>query len=242
MRYEQAGTVINDAAVELGLQSVSDPFDSTDPNMVLLCSLLKSSGRALMRDHSWSHLRTTYSFFLTPGITEYALPESYVRIIDNTAWDRTEQRPLRGPIGPELWAELQAAPSSGVVGVSYRIFGGKIHVYPTPAEAVQLAFEYVSRYWVGPSDATTPADALADTVGSSTDMLFFDSLLLVRKLKVLFREAKGFDSSAARADYNETLSGVLGGDGAAPTLRIAGGGSGTRIIGPSNIPETGFGG
>ena len=59
-RWDDAGTIINDAAVEVGLSAVADPFASADPAFVQLCRLLTSAGRELLGMHQWHKFVATH--------------------------------------------------------------------------------------------------------------------------------------------------------------------------------------
>lgn len=66
MGFATAGTIITDAALELGLVASQfpggDPYASTDQNIIQLCAFLKSVGRKLVDARNWTHLRKEYTF------------------------------------------------------------------------------------------------------------------------------------------------------------------------------------
>lgn len=152
--FDTANNIVNDVAVELGLvafnSTSSDVFASTDPNIGQLCQLLKSVGRGLVREAAWSQLRQTYTFSTSSGTARYALPADFDRVLDQTAWNRTNRLPLGGPMSPQLQEFLRAR----LVGVSWNILWttlqGKFHAFPdegnTP-DAYVIAYQYVSGFW-----------------------------------------------------------------------------------------------
>lgn len=241
MAWDNAANIINDAAVELGLIStdIPEPWESTDANIVQLCRLLKSVGQDLLRDYAWTHLQKTYAFETTGGIEAYDLPDDFARVLDQTQWNRTQQMPLLGPVAAQGWQYLKAV---NTVGAGYRLFrivGDQFLLNPIPTGEDQVAYEYVSRYWVRHLDDVEPTDeALLD----GEDTLYFDRRLLVCGVKLAFQRAKGFDATAAKADFDEALARARGADGAAPVLSLNGRGAlGERFVGPRNLPDTGFG-
>lgn len=77
---------------------------------------------------------------------------------------------------------------------------------------------------------------------AGADLLMFDEVLLVAKLKLLWLRVKGFDSTDAERDYNNTLARVVSNDCASPKLSL----NGPKLafdplLGLQNFPITGFG-
>jgi hypothetical protein len=239
--YDNAANIINDAAVELGLYAtdVADPFASTDANVVQLCRLLKSVGQDLARDYQWTHLQTEYLFNTSIGLGVYDLPDAFLRLVDQTSYNRTRQERLDGPLSAQGWQYLQALSASGTVEFWFRVTGSAFRLYPTPTAVFSMALEYISRFWVQHLDDIEPTD---DRLNDGEDVLWFDRRVLVCGVKLAFQRAKGFDTTATKADFDEALARARGGDGAAPVLSLnARGVLAQRLVGPGNLPDTGFG-
>lgn len=221
MAWESANTVVNDAAVELGLISapLADVYASDDTNIVQLRALLKTAGQELVRRHSWSHLDATHVFSTTAGVSSYVLPADFARLAHQTAWNRTRRQPLAGPATPQQWQAVLSGATVVTSAQAFRLAGHRIHLSPTPTAVESISLGYVSTYWVeSPEGAGAPDQ---DAPQESNSFLWFDGRLLSRLLKVKFYEAKGFDSSAFRADYEQALSDALGADGGAAILSLA---------------------
>lgn len=241
MAWDTVANIITDAAVELGLttSAISNPYTSTDPNILRLNHLLKGLGQDLLRDFRWSHLSTRHTFSTANGTASYALPTAFGRIIDGTAWNTSDQRPLLGPVGPADWEYLKAVSNTLSVDSVFRIFGDLFYIHPTPTAIETIAYEYVSRYWVDTGGGSTPDAELPTT---ASDSLFFDRRLLVLGLKLQFRGDKGFEALKADSDFARAYDRAKGGDGAAPVLSLNQRGlSAYRPLGWSNIPDTGYG-
>ena len=241
MAWDTAANIISDAAVELGLATadIPEPFASTDPNIAQLCRLLKSIGQDLVRDFPWSHLQKTNVFTTSVGVEEYQAPDDFARLIDQTEWNRTWRMPLLGPLNAQSWQFLKAWNVLGIAYRYFRVLGDKVLIHNVPTAAEVLAYEYVSRYWVQSFDATEPTQ---EFIGSGEDVLHFDRRLLVCALKLRWKRAKGFDSTAELDDYERALARATGGDGGAPILQVGGRRRGPdRLIDVSNLPDTGYG-
>lgn len=241
MAFDSAANILNDAAVELGLIStdVADPYASTDANIIQLRRLLKGVGQDLARDHQWSHLQKEHTFTTSNNIFGYALPDDFLRLIDQTQYNRTRQERLDGPLSAQGWQYLKALTASGTVEFWFRVKGLEFFLHPTPSASFTMALEYVSSWWVRPADEVTPS---LDSPTQASNLLCFDRRLLVCGVKLAFQRAKGFDTTAAQADFDEALARARGGDGAAPVLSLnARGVLAQRLVGPGNLPDTGYG-
>ena len=100
--FETAEQIRNDAAIELGLTTSdsSDPFASTDQNMVQLCRLITGVGRDLVKVRQWTHLQKSTTISTSNGDNDYDLPDDFDRYINGSGWNRTTDLPLVGPLSP----------------------------------------------------------------------------------------------------------------------------------------------
>lgn len=238
MSFTTAGSIVNECAIELGLltSSVADPYSSMDSNLVMLRQLLKSAGRELARTGSWSHLRLTHTFSTVAGTTLYTAPTGFLRLVDQTAWNRTTQVPLGGPVSPQGWQLFKAQAAGGVVDLYFRLRGAVVEVHPTPTTAQEVAFEYMTGQWVAADSGLVPA---SDAPTATGNYCLFDSHLLTRKVLLAFLRRRGFDSTAAQQDYDAAYEAVTSGDSAAPVLSLIGGTLRLgRLLDCANVPET----
>lgn len=237
--FSTADDIINDAAVELALitTDISDPFGSTDPNILLLCRLLKRVGRQLVRARDWSHLTREYTFATVNGTDSYALPSGFNRMKDQTQWNRDTAWPLGGPVNGQAWQAMKAVTVAGVVIRPFRVFGNLLYLYPTPTTAEDIYFEYITNFWVMPTGQTAPTTSEPTAI---TDTLWFDEALLVAGLKLAFCKAKGLPADAAQLGFEEAFASAAGGDGAAPILNLSGC-AGARLVDSNNAPEGDYG-
>ncbi len=163
MAFDTVANIVSDAATELGLGAVADVFGSSDPNVAQLRTFLKSLGRDLWREKSWTHLQQIHTFTSIQGKPRYDLPADFGRMIDQTGWNRTNRLPLAGPMSPQEWQFLRARLVGVVFTVLFRPMEGQIWLYPdvnTPG-GYAIAFEYESRWWLKASALLTNNGAWA---------------------------------------------------------------------------------
>lgn len=88
----------------------------------------------------------------------------------------------------------------------------------------------------------TPSFATRDEPRVGSDVLFFDEQLLVAKLKLEWRKAKGFATSDAELDYGRAFGRATSNNASAPILSLNGTGiTQDRLLSGLNVPITGFG-
>jgi hypothetical protein len=244
MGWPTAGSIVSDAAVEVGLSPVADPYSSNDPNIVQMCQLLKSLGRDLILQREWSYLRREHLFTTVQGTAYYDLPADFRRMINQTWWNRTNRLPVGGPLSPQEWQYLKARLVGVVFNVLFRPDAGRIELYPdvnTPG-GYQIAFEYESKFWV--SSAATPTVLGYEAPSTSDQLVWFDPLLLTRGLKLYLLRAKGFDTTNAQQEFISTLESIKATDAPSPILSVTRGarlGIVDPLIGGQSVPITGFG-
>jgi hypothetical protein len=151
---ETAGTIVADAACELGLVAFtskpSDPFGSADPNIGQLCQLLKPVGRTLVRLAQWSRLLQPYAFSTVANQGLYALPDDFDRMVPQTAWNRSTRQPLGGPLSPQEFEYFKGRLAGITWNILFRTLQGQFQAFPddaTPGGYV-VAYEYISNYFV----------------------------------------------------------------------------------------------
>ena len=238
-QWSTAGSIISDAASEIGLGPVSDPYSSTDPNIVQMCSLLKSLGRDLVFLRGWSHLRGEHSFTTVAGQQDYPLPNDFDSMIPQTWWNNTDVMNATSPVGPEVWTYLNNTQVGGITRVVFRVASRVLSIYPSTSDGETISFEYNRKLWV--SVAGSPNTLTSDAPARSSDLCWFDPLLLVRGLKLLMLKAKGFDSTSAAQEYSRTLELAKSHDTPAPALGVTGGTPYFKFIDGGNVNDTGYG-
>jgi hypothetical protein len=150
--------------------------------------------------------------------------------------------PLFGPLSPQDWQYLLGRDLvSSTIYASFRLQDGVMRLFPQPPpNGLDIHYEYVSKNWVIDQE-TAPPDIYKDSVTQGTDKPLYDRTLITRYLKLKYLEAKGFDTTKAQADFNQSFSFLTGHDKGAEILN-----AGRRYGFPyldawRNLPDTGYG-
>ena len=170
----------------------------------------------------------------------YPLPSDYKTTTNRTWWDRTNRWELLGPDSPQMdqWHR------SGIVVTGprrhFREIGRsvptQVRIWPQPSEIVnplQLVFEYQSTDWIMINGVSTSTSA---AITSDTDTSFLDDRALIKWLKWMRQQAKGFAYDVLRNDAIDHTDTLIARDGAAPTLNMV-----KRVhpifISPANVQD-----
>jgi len=240
--YEDVSSIINGAAVECGLEPAVDVLASSNPAFIQLRYLLDAAGQELVKMADWQELIKEHSITtdaLDSG--EYALPEDFDHMINQTGWDRTNQNPLSGPASAQTWQYLKARDYiSGSMFIVFRLKQQKFSVLPNNPvpDGINIVFEYIRNTWCSRNDGAV----LYTKVQQTSDLVLFPPILVKKFLKVKFLEAKGFDSEKARDDFASIFDAATGQDKPAPVLNAGALRGFPYIDANRNVPYTDFGG
>jgi hypothetical protein len=242
-KQQTALTIVQEACGLLGLPVpaavASNPSNATAQQMWVQ---LRHLGRRLCKPtegYRWQVLTRLWSLNTLPATTLYALPDDWDSFIDSSAWNYTSRLPMLGPASDQQWQTLKARNlGSSVFSVVYRTSAGKFELQSAPATAQQLRIAYTSRAWVQQGgDPTT----LRDYPVADDDLVLFDPELMAAGLKLAFLTAKGFDTTAATADFKIALEAAINADSDAPMLSLVPGGGPALLDAQFNVPDTGYG-
>ena len=237
-RFDTAKDILNDVAVECGLNENSAPFNSNDPAFKQLIRLMKICGRMLAVLPGWNSSIRTHTFTTTTA-TEYALPDDFLALTDSTTYDKSNNQPIYGSVSPQIWHIWLNENPSVTFRAVFRIAQRKLVLAPGAIlPGTQVSFEYRSRAWV--QDAATPTK-LKDNVDGPGDIILFESVMFSRFLRYKFLDTKGFDTRSSLAEFQAVLDTVKGSDKPAEILDATKSIAGNRFLDVENVPDSGYG-
>ena len=242
-KFMTALKAVQTVAAKLGLPVPQAGITATDDETAQhLLALLNGAGRELIKPTSggrWQALARTWTLTTIPGQTTYPLPVDWDSFTDSTGWNGTTMLPLLGPASAQTWSYLKArGVGTTTFSIVYRTRGNQFELFNAYSTPQTLSIDYASRCWL--QIAGTSPVQYRDTIGADDDMIVYDAELIVAKLLLAFRAAKGFDTTSAQMAYNEMEEQALNADSDAPIISIAGGG-GAPLLSVGNLPNTGYG-
>jgi hypothetical protein len=176
------------------------------------------------------------------GQSDYPLPSDFRYVISETLWDRSRFWSLRGPMSPQQWQLYK----SSVIGrasiqrrwrIRYENGAQVFSVDPVPTDnGAALVLEYVSSAWCQSLSGAPQALWLADT-----DTPILDDELMTLGVRWRVKRGLGFAYNEELDEYEREFRKAIARDGGAPILNMTPSNHLT-VIGPWNIPESGFGG
>lgn len=170
---------------------------------------------------------------LTFETQDYALPADFDRIVNDTSWDRSDHWYNMGPKSAQEWQWLTGGSLAVSPQFRWRFYGNKIRFFGAPATLYNMAFEYISRYWVIAAAGTTPTKA---GFSLDTDTCIYPDDVMVLGLKYQWYKTKGLDWQVPLAEFARAVSYAKAQDSGAPKLSLSPTFS-RQFIGVESIPD-----
>ena len=142
--------MITDAAGDIGLAIPTTVMASSIQQVINLRSLANSVGRDLAQRAPWTELQRQYLFSTVASQDNYALPDDYAFITNDTEWNRTTRMPMGGPMSPQDWQAEKSGLLIAAIDTRFRIWQGRLWLTPTPTAVVSLVYEYTTNRWCKP--------------------------------------------------------------------------------------------
>lgn len=185
-----------------------------------LLAIANSTGRDLIKrkgENGWQVLQTEATFTsVATSLQKTILTEwpDYLKMLDRSMFNRTQQERIIGPLSPQAWQRLLSDTMTPADNY-FRIFGGKIYFPGTPTAGDTIAFEYASSYFAASSVGTPKALFSADA-----DVPRLPESLFVFGVRWRALEAKGFAYGEAFREYEDQYDFFAGNDVPAENLSV----------------------
>lgn len=199
----------------IGVPRPTSIIAGADQTARTMLSLAQREGRALARRWTWTALRKQKTFTSVAQIVQTgAVPSDFDRMVSGTFWNRTEQKPVLGPVTPGEWQGLVASVALPIDS-AFQIRAGQIELYPVPTAGDTYAYEYVSTQWCQSAGGVGQTAWTADTDTGLLDEEFTTLGLVWR-----FKQSRGLDYAEDLATYEEQMLQAMARDGVRRTARL----------------------
>jgi len=241
-KYPTAISLVQQVLGQFGLPVpvavVGSVGDATATQMVYLLQMIGNRLIKPTSTHRWTTLKRTWQLSTIPATTLYDLPTDWDSFEDLTGWNFTSRLPMLGPATDPQWQCLKARNlGSSTISVIYRTRGRQFEIYNAFSTPQDLRIDYQTREWVYNPGSLS----YASNITSDDDELLYDRELLTAALRLEFLTAKGFDTTAALADYNKLLEAAICADAESPVLTVNLSDTYPLISTQFNVPDTGYG-
>lgn len=220
-------TVVQSFCQRTGLPVPAFAVGSTDSQVLQIIALANEVVEDLCDRWTWTALEREAIFTTVLGEDQGAIttiaPDGFLRISQETIFNRTLRLPLFGPMTQSQWQALKALPTTGPF-YKYRIRAGRLLFMPAGVAGQTCAFEYASSYAILAIDGTTYRSSFA----ADTDTFLLDEKLLTAGLRWKWKAEKGLDYAEEFRRYEELANNASGRDGTKPRIDMSGGGNDFR--------------
>lgn len=228
-------TIIRTACDLLSITRPTAVVNSTDQQIRQLYALANEEGADLASSFNWQKLVREYTFLTTADPVQIAaVPDDWDRFMPNSFWNRTQIRPVYGPITPQRWQAIKAMPQVGYIWPAFRQRDDEYLMTPTPPEAQTIAYEYSSKNW-----ALSAADEPLPQFENDTDTTYLSEQLITYGIRWRWKAAKGLPYGEEMKTYETQKAQVQARDGGSTAITTAGSGNwGDGWL--ANIPSGNF--
>lgn len=173
---------------------------STDSGVIQLQAVVEEVLSELVTQSKFNVTTIEAVFTATAAEDQGAMttlaPSGYQWAVLETFFDRTNRRPLTGPLNETEWQQLKALPTAGVL-YKFRIRGDRLLFNPAPiAPLPTIAFEYISSWAVKSS-----AGVLKSAITADDDVFLFPENIIKKGLMFRWKQLKGLPYQADETMY-----------------------------------------
>ena len=237
--------IAQDASDVIGIERPTSIASGTGTVDRAFRALINQGGRNLAQvrnawGEGWTVLTREHTFTTVEDQEEYAFPDDFQALLEDTVWDRTSYYAARGPLNPQEW---QLAKSGLVDSVTitprYRIrrnsanTGHSLWLDPVPGGAEDLVLEYVSKAWL----RNTNGEVL-ESIAADSDVPLFDADLMYMDAVWRFKQSRGLPFAGDLGEFEMQRDTRLARDAGPRAVTVA---RRRRRFRYPNVPEGGFG-
>ena len=209
-------TICQDAALELSLVEPTSVVSTTDDTAKKLARHLSKVCLALANRYDWQVLRRQQTFVTSSGDEQTgAIPSDFLRFVQSTMYNRTQRRPVLGPMTPAEWQSYKAATVNPVDPTFYQR-GNAIVITPPSTEGETVAYEYITKAIGTTADGATQRERFA----LDSDLPYFNEEALTLGVVASYRQAERLDYAEEFRQFELAVAEMIKQDGGRRVLDL----------------------
>lgn len=212
-------TLVYSACDKLAIPRPTSIVGNADDSARQLLALANEEGQELASRHTWQALTKEYAFTATATVTQGTITaitsSDFSRFVNDTIWDRTSIRPLRGSVDPQRWQRLQASNVTGPYP-ELRVRGNYLLMLPAPTAGDVYYGEYISKNWCSNAAGDTTYSQWSD----DTNVGLLDESLMELGLRWRWKMAKSLDYQEEFRLYTDRVNDATARDGGKRPLNL----------------------
>lgn len=237
--------IVQTICQEIGLPVPSTATSSSNRQVVQMVAFANQTGDDLRDSADWPPLRKTATISLVSGTAGYTVELvsggntfACSRIVNETGWDTTNTWFFAGSVGDVEWNALQySIGTSGARRCWRTTADNAIEVFPTPTSSGDsLAISFITSAW-----ARSASGSALTALSSNDDYHLYNDRLFILGTKWRFLHSKGLPFDAEIAEYKSTIDRRKAASRPARTVVLGARRGRHRLLGPDNIPDSGYG-
>lgn len=214
-------SVIQDHCKMHAISVPSSAVGSTDTGAIQLLAILKEVLEEIVTESKFQVIVQQATFTTAIAEDQGAMttlaPFGYQFALFETFFDRTQMRPLFGPLDESEWQAAKALPTTGTF-YKFRIRQNRLLLNPAPTvTTTTIAFEYMSSYCVTSSIGTLKA-AITD----DTDLFVFPENIIRKGMMYRWKQIKGLPYQADETKFYYMLNSYIAKDKVKRRINVSG--------------------
>jgi hypothetical protein len=165
-----------------------------------LLAFAKKVGTELVRDYDWQEMIKDASVTTVVGVDAYDVEDDYERVVQDTTWDTSNQRPIIGNTTARLWNLITTLTVPSSFYMYYRIIGTRVKIRPVPTSVFTFTYEYRSKNYC----QNAGGDDLSVWT-SDTDVPLLPEDLFINGIKYYMLKENSLPYGDAEAEYDAVI-------------------------------------
>lgn len=232
-------SLVQDVCDEVGLPRPNAVAASSDQLARQMYSLARAELTELSKRFEWPILQKEHTFNTVAGVSAYALPADYRKLVGHSIYNAAAYYQLRGSVSPQEWQHTRNLNLATLSRARVRISGNplQLRILPTPNAVEAVVYEYAVRNF-----AVNAAGAPQANYAVDGDVAIIDEALVKLGLKWRIKHAKGLEFGVDLTEYNAVAAREFSASLGSPVIQIGG-----RPLSDSSeltngyVPQNGFG-
>lgn len=214
-------TVVQQFCLRTGIPNPTAVLGSANQQVLQVAALANEIVEDLCDRWTWQDLTRETVFTTVAGEDQGNIltlsPDGFLRILQETIYNRSLRLPIFGPLAASQWQALKALPQVGPFN-KYRIVRDRLLFMPPGVAGQTCAYEYATSFSILAIDGLTYKSAF--TV--DTDTFILDERLLTAGLRWKWKYEKGLDYAEDFRRYEALANNASGRDATKQRLNMAG--------------------
>lgn len=208
-------SAIQNVSASIALDRPEAVFSSTEREHFELQVLANTAGLYIAKDYEWQALKVVATLTGDGIKTAFDLPADYDRMLKEAELRSSRYiTALTHITDSDQWLDMEIRQFNQVAGM-WTLYGGQVHIRPTPAPGQEVKFFHMSKLWAKDDQST-----LKDGFTKDTDIFRLSETLLELCMIWKWRALKGLPYAQDQDNYEDAKEKLITADKGARIITV----------------------